>query len=172
MTADGIPYRTATPVNVVRASIVALQSWDGAELVDVTRAWRNGVPFSPFGLDPSLAGTPALLVGFDPDASSASRMSFFVSVAGSDPGEVARIVDEEAEAAAACAPMAPTRGCDDSPAPARVAPRVPGHHALRTAWEYHDGNAWQPLDAGADEVQDSTRGLTSSGWLLFGCRPR
>jgi Baseplate J-like protein len=150
-----LPFRTTTEIVVTDAQIAAVQAYDGETYVDVTRTWRDGLPFEPFGHDPSPAA--GLLIGFDASLPVGESVSLWFGFDGTAPGERERIVHEQAEQAAVCAPPRPPRDCGEAavaPTPAPLA-----HHSLRTVWEYFAGTGWHPLD----EVVDETRGFSLDG---------
>jgi hypothetical protein len=150
-----LPFRTTTEVALTDVQIAVVQAYDGHAYVDVTRAWRDGLPFEPFGHDPS--PDSALLIGFDASLPVGQAVSLWLGFAGTTPGERERIVQEQEEQAAVCAPPRPPHDCGEvavAPTPEPLA-----HHSLRTAWEFFAGSGWHALD----EVVDKTRGFSLDG---------
>jgi hypothetical protein len=139
--------------------IATVQTYDGTAYVDVTHAWRDGLPFEPLGHDPSPQA--ALLVGFDASLPVGQAASLWLGFEGTLPGERERIGDEQEEQAAACAPPRPPRDCagDEEQAAAPTTPAPLVHHSLRTVWEFFAGSDWHSVDALVDE----TRGFSLDG---------
>jgi predicted phage baseplate assembly protein len=156
---DALPFRTTSQVVLTDVQIATVQTYDGRAHIDATRAWRDGLPFEPFGHDPSTQA--ALLVGFDASLPVGQAASLWLGFEGALPGERQCIVDEQEQQAAACAPPRPPHDCagDDEQvaAPTTLAPLV--HHSLRTVWEFFAGSDWHAVDAIADE----TRGFSLDG---------
>ena len=132
--------RSTSAVDVVTASLNAVQRKDTAGFQNLTAAWTRQEAIAAFGENPAIGAE--LYVGFDQPLSTTGWSQLFACVAGeqASPAERARIV-------------AQTPGSD---------PLV--HHSARIAWEYFadDGaaGAWLPLD-----VVDDTRAFSLSGAL-------
>jgi predicted phage baseplate assembly protein len=145
-----LPFRTLAELHVVGASIAAVQvAGRGADLVDVTRAWRSGFAFTPWGDDPAVQADdpdsqPALYVGFDAQVPAGVPLSLGFAFDGEHAG-----IDERVRIAAE----------------ASVSPSaLPAHHAVRTCWDCFDGSTWRVLDAAA--INDDTRGFTLDGTVV------
>ena len=67
-TSTPVRFRTMRRVRVAPAAIAAVQTWNGTAYVDVTRLWRDGLPFAALGSEPvgfDEDQPPALLLGLD-----------------------------------------------------------------------------------------------------------
>lgn len=146
-----LPFRTLADLQVIGASIAAVQvASNGVDFADLTRAWRAGSGFLPWGPDPafpiatSAEAHPALYLGFDSPVPAGLQFSLGVMFGGSHSGseERARIVKELRFQPSASLP--------------------PPHHSIRTCWDCFDGSAWRPLS-----VQDDTRGFTLDGTVVL-----
>ncbi len=163
-TSAPVRFRTTRRVRVAPAAIAAVQTWNGTSYADVTRLWRDGLPFAALGSEPvGFDGDqpPALMLGLDRPLPVGEDVWLWLAEAGSpDPcSELSRIRAETEARAEACRRPSPRARCDGG----QAAPRAvlgAGYEprALRTAWEYHDGTAWSRLAA-----WDETRGLTLTG---------
>jgi len=183
-----ISYRTSSPVTLVASHIVAVLVFDGARLLNRTRAWRDGAPVPAFGTDPAASAdattSPALYIGLDAPL-PVGKITSLAAVVGADWRERRAILDEEQARRDECAP--PTRdGCTPclprnawcaEPAPADGSTRggasstassappvstLPPHHSARLAWELRAAGGWVPL-AAKSRVWDDTRSLTLDG---------
>jgi predicted phage baseplate assembly protein len=135
-----VPLRSTGAMDVVAASLRAVQRKDVAGFRNLTAAWTRQEVFAAFGDDPSIGAE--LYLGFDQPLPAGHWSQLFACIDGEQAGlaERARLVAE----AQAGGPLA--------------------HHSARIAWEYFadDGaaGAWQPLD-----VVDDTRAFSLSGTL-------
>ena len=173
------PFRTVAELSVVPAAIAAVQVFDGADFLNQTRLWRDGLPFPLFGPDPDSAedaapeAQPALYVGLDRELEAGTSLTlwFWLHDAPSDALEQERLRQEAAEMQELCAPLRPQGTCETDEdgteeTPAGGAPTgegLPPHHTLRTIWEFMTTGGWQALDAAAGAVMDETRGFTLDG---------
>ena len=167
--AGGIPFRATAPATIVPALLDTVQSFDGLRFADLSRAWREGRPILPWGSDPRSpsANQPdagaALYLGFDEALPAGVPLSLWLEVAGaaSSAATRAQLSAALAEAVEASRPQQPAAAA----APARRAAAgvlsPTRHHALSMAWEYNDGQSWQPV--AEHQLEDTTRGLTLSG---------
>ncbi|MBD2089962.1 putative baseplate assembly protein [Microcoleus sp. FACHB-1515] len=165
-TADNQPlrFRTVADVQVLPVQLQAVQSFDGVTFTDLTRSQREGLPFSPWGTNPTaIDAKPALYLGFDQALPLDQPLSIWLRFQNSDDRD--RILAEAREQAIACSSM--TRTCIGEPPKSVIAatpqPTVdlPPHHSLRTVWEYFNGTAWQALQGEA--IADDTRSFTIDG---------
>lgn len=148
-------FRTDAELNVVPASIAAVQVFDGTEFLNQTRLWRDGLPFPLLGPDPQSDGEqppeaqPALYVGLDRSLSQNTSFSlWFWLYEGSDSDAKRERLRQEAEDSVESCP-----------------PPTADRLATRTVWEFFSAGHWQTLDAEAGEVSDHTRNFTFDGPL-------
>lgn len=138
--ATAASLRSTGTMDVVAASLRAVQRKDAAGFQNLTAAWVRQEVFAAFGDDPSTGAE--LYLGFDQPLPQGRWSQLFACVDGEQagPAERARLVAE----AQTSGPLA--------------------HHSARITWEYlaDDGAAgtWQVL-----AVFDDTRGLSLSGAL-------
>ena len=178
--AGGMRFSTLEPVNIVAAAINSVQVFDGVQLIDQTRLWRDRLPFPVFGPDPQPGGSvdehPALYVSLDEPLPVGEPVSlgiwFSVSSSAADSrAERERLLELRRRLQEACRPRHPDWPCDgasaaetdDDPEAGQDALALLAHHSVRVEWQYHDGTDWRTLDAEAGEVQDDTYGLTFDG---------
>jgi hypothetical protein len=183
--AGELRFRTLRALNVVPASIRRVYVFDGAQLVDQTRLWRDRLAFPLFGSDPQ-PGTdedeqPAFYLGLDAPLPVGDPVTlglwFGSSAAGSEASldERTRLLEFQGRLRDACRPRHPDWPCDDEEddgQPAEIeatgddelaANTLPPHHSVRTMWEFYDGADWRALDPEAGEIDDDTYGLTFDG---------
>ena len=184
-----VPFRTTDANTLFEMQLVALQSFDGARFRDASRAMRDTLDILVYGPEPAIpvpytvASAPALYLGFDDALPTADHLQLHLSFADARPGELARLLAEEAARAAACAPpveaCTPCRSdsdawCDDGAgngggggvsggASSTSSSAIPPYHSARTVWEWLAADGWHAFDASAGDVVDDTRSLTLDG---------
>ncbi|NJL21969.1 MAG: hypothetical protein HC895_16030 [Leptolyngbyaceae cyanobacterium SM1_3_5] len=149
----------------------AVQSFDGVTFTDLTRSQREGLPFSPWGTNPTASldakKQPVFYLGFEQALPQNQPLSLWFRFQIS--GDRDRLLTEARKQAIACSPI--TRTCVGEPPksvtaatpqpPAHTPVDLPPHHSLRTIWEYFNGTNWQALVGNA--IVDDTRSFTLDG---------
>jgi hypothetical protein len=179
--AGELRFRTLAALNVVPASIRRVYVFDGAQLVDQTRLWRDRLAFPLFGSDPQPGASedqqPAFYLGLDtplPVGEPVTLGLWFGSPivdTGGSLAERARLLELQQRLRDACRPRHPDWPCDDetddSPteeveltADEPQTSTFPPHYSVQAVWEFYDGAEWRTLDPEADEISDDTYGLT------------
>lgn len=178
-------FRTLHSITVAGSQIVAIHSYDGTRLHDLTARLTRGETFHPFGDDPQPGA--ALYLTIQPSLPPGTPISFYFVGATPNSGidERQRIWAELQAQREACQPptqFCPPAGqpCGDASAaplsqatPRKVAPAHLEHHSVRTVWEFRNRHGhWQPLIPIQDidtavpngsVVHDNTRSFTLDG---------
>ena len=185
-----LPFRTIDTTTLVEIQLVALQSFDGSRFRDASRAMRDALAVDAMGAEPALpdpydaAHAPAMYVGFDRPLPPGTAVQLHLAFADARPGELARLLAEEAARAAMCAPQ-PERctpcaqpddpwciddaavggdgGVSGGAATMTGSVTIPSHHSVRTVWEWLAADGWHAFDPALGDVSDETRGLTLDG---------
>ncbi|MDQ3779334.1 MAG: putative baseplate assembly protein [Chloroflexota bacterium] len=170
-----VRFRARHDLTVASGKVAALLTNDGANVRNLTSAWKRGEPIQPFGSDPGPGS--AFWIGFDTPESwpigEPVSLGFAVAQAGGKLSrtERDRIVAETDAAALDCVPLNTPCASDtsavDEQSPTDEAAFDLAHHSVRLIWEVLTGpDRWTRLASG-DEVQDGTRALTLSGRVVI-----
>lgn len=166
---EAVTFRTSNDLNVVAASISAIQSASAEGLfVDLLPVWRRREALPVFGSDPRPGA--AFYLGFDKPLPPGEAATIWFEIAGGDAAQRRRLTRMLARAELGCRTPAPLLECDGNAIEgARRDPRAPRstlrHHSVKTIWEaFAEPGEWIRLQEGS--VLDETRSLTLDGRVV------